>query len=86
MEIIKIGEVYSDQIKDLSYMHEVLFINSKIHAEGDMIMIRLKSKYETKYRKSFNEFTVFEIEELKKEFRKEIEDVYSKYEDRVKVI
>lgn len=49
-------------------------------------MIRLKSKYETKYRKSFNEFNVFEIEELKKEFRKEIEDVYSKYEDRVKVI
>lgn len=30
MEIIKIGEVYSDQIKDLSYMHEVLFINDRL--------------------------------------------------------
>lgn len=86
MEIVKIGEVYSDQIKDLSYMHEVIFINNKIHVEGDMIMIRLKAKYETKYSKPLNEFNVFEIEELKKEFRKEIEDVYSKYEDRVKVI
>lgn len=86
MEIVKIGEVYSEQIKDLSYLHEAIFINSKIHAEGDLIMIRLKSKYETKYRKSFAEFNVFEVEELKKEFRKEIEDVYRKYEDRVKVI
>ena len=30
MEIVKIGEVYSESIKDLSRLHNLLFINAEI--------------------------------------------------------
>lgn len=84
-EIVKIGEVYSEQIRDLSYLHDVIFINNQLHAEGDMIMIKLRAEYEKKYNKNLRDFNVFEIEALKKEFREEMENVYRKYEDRIEI-
>ncbi|WP_122639854.1 hypothetical protein [Romboutsia sp. Marseille-P6047] len=86
MEIVKIGEVYSDSIRDLSVLHNFIFINSEIHAQGDMILLRLRAKYENKFKKTFNKFNVLEEEELKKEFTEEMEHVYKKYEGRIKII
>lgn len=85
MAIVKIGEVYSDSIKDLSILHNFIFINKDIHEQGDIILLKLRSKYENKFKKAFNEFNVLEKEELKKEFTEEMEHVYKKYEGRIKI-
>lgn len=86
MEIVKIGEIYSESIKDLVSMHKILFINTEIHAQGDLIMLKLRSEYEDKLNKEFNDFNIFEVEEFKKEFVKRMDPVYKKYEGQIKII
>ena len=86
MEIVKIGEVYSESIRDLSRLHNFLFINTEIHAKGDALLLSLKPKYERLFKKGFQDFNVLELEEFKQEFVSKMENIYDEYKDKIKII
>lgn len=86
MEIVKIGEVYSESIKDLSRLHNLLFINAEIHAKGDALLLSLKPKYEKIFNKELKDFNVLELEVLKQDFVNKMENIYDEYKDKIKII